>query len=235
MNQKIKQKDEKDEYLINYYNVIPKEMKNNELYSKATDMKIPYRLIIVGSSGSGKSNLLLNIIRFQSNIFENIVLITKNSDEPLYNYMKSKISPDQFQIIENMEQLESPEAYQPTEKKGQVLVIFDDCCLDKDQSKIAQFYIRARKLNISCIYLTQSYTKCDITVRRNSNYLILKKIPNNKDIVHILNDFSFNVDKKLLLKMYKDSTKDLLDFLMIDIDAPHENKFRKGFKHLILY
>jgi len=233
MNQKQNKKD--DNNLINFYSVIPKELKNNELYNKATDMKIPYRLIIVGSSGSGKSNLLLNIIRLQSNTFDKIILITKNSDEPLYNYMKMKIPSEQFQIIENMEELESPEAYQPSNKKSQVLVIFDDCCLDKDQSKIAQFYIRARKLNISCIYLTQSYTKCDITVRRNSNYLVLKKIPNNKDIVHILNDFSFNIDKKLLLKMYKDSTKDLLDFLMIDIDAPPESKFRKGFKNIIVY
>jgi hypothetical protein len=64
--------------------------------------------------------------------------------------------------------------------------------------------------------------------------MIIKKLANNKDIVTILKDYSLgNIDKSQLLKLYSEATKDYLDFLFIDIDAPNDKKFRKGFNMLL--
>ena len=218
--------------LTNFYKELPKTLKGNgTILNKETNMSIPWRGVIVGSSGSGKSNLILNLIKFHSKVYDLIVLVIKNSDEPLYNYLKTKIAPENLIIIEDQANLGPPENYK---SEKQTLVIIDDMCLEKDQSKFTEFFIRGRKLNISTVYLTQSYIKCDITIRRNANYIFLKKIPNNRDITTLLNDFSINVDKQNMLKAYKECTEDhVLGFMMIDVNAIDTERFRCGFKKIL--
>ena len=68
-------------------------------------MKIPFRLCCVAPSGSGKSNLILNLIHLFSSgkkgTFSSIFIITKNKNEPLYNYLVSKAP--QIMIKEGLE------------------------------------------------------------------------------------------------------------------------------------
>ena len=220
--------------LVNFYKELPQTLKGaGTKLNKPTNMNIPWRGVIVGASGSGKSNLVLNIIKLHAKLYDLIVLVIKNSDEPLYNFLKQKIPPDNLIIIEDLANLGPPEQYK---SDSQTLVIIDDYCLEKDQSKFTEFFIRGRKLNISTVYLTQSYVKCDITIRRNSNYIFLKKIPNNRDITTLLNDFSINVDKTKLLAEYKKCTEDhVLGFMLIDINAPDDQRFRCGFKQIIKF
>jgi len=218
--------------LINFYKQLPKELQGSGTkLNKATMISIPWRGIVVGSSGSGKTLLVLNLIKLHTKVYDLIVLCIKNSDEPLYNYLKSKVPKESLIIIEDINQLGPPENYK---SQTQTLVIIDDYCLEKDQSKFTEFFIRGRKLNISTVYLTQSYVKCDITIRRNANYIFLKKIPNNRDITTLLNDFSINVDKTAMLKAYKQCTQDpVLGFMTIDVNAPDSERFRCGFTKII--
>jgi hypothetical protein len=60
-----------------------------ELLEKHTNMKIPIRLLIVGASGSGKTNVILNLVKLHSGIYDKIVSCVKNIDEPLYQYLIS--------------------------------------------------------------------------------------------------------------------------------------------------
>ena len=46
----------------------------------------PYRILIFGGSGSGKTNTLLNLINKQNNI-DKIYLYTKDLSEPKYEYL----------------------------------------------------------------------------------------------------------------------------------------------------
>lgn len=221
--------------MINFYEQLPKNMKTKKLFNKETGMNIPFRMLIVGSSGSGKTNTLLNIIRLHSGIYHKIVLCTKQTDEPLYKYLISKAG-DQVEIVESLQALQPPEFY-ASPYKDQVLIIFDDMCMENEklQDRISEFWIRGRKLFLSCVYLSQSFAKTPITIRRNCNYMIIKKLANNRDIVYILKDYSLgDIDKKDLLKLYQEATKDYLDFLFIDIDAPNDKKFRKGFNNILV-
>ena len=54
-------------------------------------MNLPFRMLIIGGSGAGKTQTLMNMIRIMNGTFNNIHIITKNKDEPLYNYLKSKV------------------------------------------------------------------------------------------------------------------------------------------------
>jgi len=99
----------------------------------------------------------------------------------------------------------------------------------KNQSSIVEYFIRGRKKNISMMYLTQSYYKCPKSVRINCNYIILKKLSSKRDLKSVLDDNALGVDLKELEKIYTDCTRNKLDFLMVDIDADLENKFRCNF------
>ena len=62
--------------------------KNNEEYNEKWPYipDHPYRILIIGGSGLGKTNLLLDLINEQGNI-DRIYLYAKDLNEPKYEYL----------------------------------------------------------------------------------------------------------------------------------------------------
>jgi len=222
---------EKNNNLINFYQKIPDSIKStyhNPNYHKH-GIEIPSRIIICGHSGSMKSNLVLNLIQRFHDTFHKIILVTKQPDEPLYQFLQDTVHSDQLEVYSDLEDLPSLEELNE-EKDIQYLVIFDDLVLEKKQSKVEEYFIRARKIagGVSCVYLTQSYYKTPKVIRINCNYIILKKISSIRDISMILSEFNLgNISKCRLLEIYEDAIKDdPTNFLLIDIN---KSQFRKNF------
>jgi GTPase SAR1 family protein len=213
--------------VINFYSKIPESKQKK--YESNAGLNPPFRLLVVGSSGSGKSNTVINLIYNMPNYFYSISIITKNADEPLYNFLKKKLG-DSVCIYEGLDDIPPLDSY---DKSVPHLVIFDDLVLEKNQDKIIEYFVRGRKLNISTVYISQSYFRTPKTIRANINYLILKKISSNRDLGLILNDYSLGVSKEQLYSIYKYATKNKFDFLLIDIDAPEEERFRHNFGMII--
>ena len=66
-----------------------------------------------------------------------------------------------------------------------VLIIFDDIITDimrseKFKAKVKELFIRCRKLNISIVFITQSYFRTPKDARLNSTHYILMKIGNKR-------------------------------------------------------
>ena len=66
----------------NYVN--EKKTEHNEKWPYIPDH--PYRIIIIGGSGSGKTNELINLIHEQNNI-DKIYLYARDLGEPKYEYL----------------------------------------------------------------------------------------------------------------------------------------------------
>ena len=198
-------------------------------------ISVPFRMGIIGASGSGKSNTVLNIIAQFSGTFNRIIIFTKNKAEPLYQYLEAKIpQKDELEIFEGLDELNKMKL--DTEFKGQTLIIFDDMCLEKDQSQIEQLFIRGRKLGdgVSLAYLSQSFYAVPRKIRLQLNYLILRKIPSSRDIVAILKECSLSVSKEQLNQLYNHAvTKSITNFLLIDFGADPELQFRKNFDEIL--
>ena len=69
----------------------------------------------------------------------------------------------------------------------EVLIIFDDMIADimrseKFKAIVKELFIRFRKLNISIVFITQSYFRTPKDVRLNSTHYILMKIGNKKEL-----------------------------------------------------
>jgi hypothetical protein len=203
-------------------------------------LNVPLRMIIVGFSGAGKTQLLFHLIEKMRGTYENIKVFAKEKDEPLYNYLADSIPADQFQIYNGISQLTNLDNKEKTEQTYnptmQHLLIFDDLMLVQDQTKIIEYFVRGRKIakGISLIYLTQSYFEVPITIRKNITYLILKKISNEGDLGRIMKEYSLGCSKEFLMDTYLQCTSQKkMDFLMIDIEAPPEKKFRRNLLEIL--
>ena len=75
-----------------------------------------------------------------------------------------------------------------------VLIIFDDMIAD-----IKELFIRCIKLNISIVFITQSYFRTPTDAKLNSTHYILMKVGNKKELKSIAEENSGHSDFKDLL------------------------------------
>ena len=220
----------KDE-IINFYEVMPKrfldttENPNFNLHF----IEIPFRMCVVAPSGSGKTNFVLNIIYLFSQgkgTFTDVTIVTRNKDEPLYNWLSGL--NDNIRIVEGMQNNPKLDDY---DKKSNHLLIWDDLVLSKNLEPVCEYYLRARKKNVSLMFLSQSYVDIPKMIRKNSSYLILFDLGGSKrEQDYILREWSSDLDKEELRYIYNDATCQNLFPLIIKGGKSKKNeKYRKGF------
>ena len=222
-----------DNQVTSVYDKIPKSMKTEYQNPNFDEhqINIPFRMLVVGASGSGKSSVAIFLLSKMKNTFGNIKIFCRNKDEPLLEYLKTKIPKEQ---LPNLDLKDNEKGFNPT---LQHLVIFDDLVLLKDAQsvRISEYFIRARKIakGISLMYLTQSYFRTPKTIRLNVNYLVVKKVAALRDLKFMMNEYNLGSSKEKLLEIYKYCTGDRNDFLLIDVDELPEKKFRKNLLEIL--
>ena len=107
-------------------------------------------------------------------------------------------------------------------------MISDIMANKKFQAIIKELFIRCRKLNISLVFITQSYFSVPKETRLNLTHYLIMKINNRKHLQQIAIDHSADIDYKGFLKIYRNCTKESYSFLTIDVHDP-TMKFRKNF------
>ena len=70
-------------------------------------------------------------------------------------------------------------------KECKILIVFDDVIADminnkKQNSVASELFIRGRKLNISLVFITQSYFNVSKDVRLNTTFFFIMKIWNKR-------------------------------------------------------
>ena len=123
----------------------------------------PYRILIIGGSGSGKTNTLLNLINEQNDI-DKIYLYARDLNKPKYKILIKKYEnaglndPNAyFDCSNTMDDVYENIHDYNLSRKRKILIVFDDMIADimtnkKIQSIIKELFIRCRKLNISLVF-----------------------------------------------------------------------------------
>ena len=123
---------------------------------------------------------------------QQIYLYAKDSYEDKYQYLINKresvglkhfndpkafieYSNDMHDVYKNIDN------YNP-DKENKILIVFDDMIADMISNKklnsiVAEPFIRCRKLNISLVFISQSYFKVPKEVRNNSAHFFYYEYP----------------------------------------------------------
>ena len=124
--------------------------------------------------------------------------------------------------------------YNPNRKR-KILIVFADTIADimtnkKSQAIIKELFIRYRKLNISLVFITQSYFSVPKDVRLNCAHYVIMKIHNKKELQQIAINHSADIDYKDFIKIYRKCLSEPYSFLTIDTTLPANNslRFRKN-------
>ena len=92
-------------------------------------------------------------------------------------------------------------------KKRKILIVFDDMVADMINNNklnpiVMELFIRCRKLNISIVFITQSYFKVPKNVRLNSTHFFIMKIPNKRELQQIALNHSSDINIKDFMNIY---------------------------------
>ena len=95
---------------------------------------------------------------------------------------------------------------------------------------VTELFIRGRKLNISLVFITQSYFAVPKNIRLNSTHYFVMKIPNKRELQQIAFNHSSDIDFQDFMNLYKKCTAKPYSFLVIDATLASDNslRFRKN-------
>jgi hypothetical protein len=197
--------------------------------------KWPFRLLVSGSSDSGKTTMIMNLLMGNKKIKEDgeryilcddVVLIGKHLDEPKWNIVKNffdelakegeDVSFKAFPATEipDIEDFDSSRA---------TVVIFEDLMnvSNKIQKCIADYFSSGRHSNISSIYVSQRYFLTHKTIRENVNYTSLHRGAGSlSDIKRIVSQFTEHSDR--IVPVIDDITRKK-EFIVFDHRRPRDD------------
>ena len=100
----------------------------------------------------------------------------------------------------------------------------------KLNSIVTELFIRGRKLNISLVFIIQSYFKVPKDVRLNTSHVFIAKIPNKRVLQQIVIKHSSDINTKDFANIYRKCTSEPYSFLVNDTTLASNNplRFRKN-------
>ena len=159
-------------------------------------------------------------------------LINKRESTGLEHFNDPKAfteySNDMQDVYKNIEEYNA-------NKERKILIAFDDMIADMINNKklnliVTELFIRGRKLNVSLVFITQSYFKVPKDVRLISTHFFIMRISNKRELQQTTLNHSSDINTKDFIKIYKKYTAEPYSFLVNDATLASDNplRFRKN-------
>ena len=90
---------------------------------------------------------------------------------------------------------------------------------------VTELFIRGRKLNISLLFITQSYFAVPKNIRLNSTHYFIMKTPNKRELTQIIFNHPSNIDFRDFINLYKNVPQNHFSFLVINATLASDNPY----------
>jgi hypothetical protein len=204
-----------------------------------------FRWILCGSTGTGKSNLIKNILFSKDynykKYFDEIYCFCGSADDlreyigyASINNMRNKIkfaqNFDDDAVSEIYEGIESDNLR--SKKPINALFIFDDqitndICKPNKMNSLDSIMIKGRHARISCLVSTQKYKALNQNTRKlNTSYVTVFNGTNTEDLESISKDHCGCITPDELMNLFKENLNKPYSFVSIDCKDPTISRFK---------
>ena len=213
--------------MINFDDVVKENIKkHNPNWAHIPDH--PYRTLIIG--GAGKANSLFSLINQLPDI-DKIYLYPKDPYEAKYQFLVNKRESTGLNHFNDSKAFtEYPnnmvDIYKNTEdynsnKKRKTLIVFDDMIADMLSNRklnpiVTVLFISGRKLNISLVFITQSYFTVPYNKRLNPTHYFIMKTQSKRKLHQITFNHLPDIYLKNFMNRHIKCTAKQYAFLIID-------------------
>ena len=172
----------------------------------------PFRMLICGPSGAGKTNLLTNILLKPLIQYDTIYLYAKFLEQPKYQYLRDRLKEVSRIVGYDVMECSNDEvlALDELPSGNQKLVVFDDFLCEK-QNRLIDYFIRGRNKNCSNIYLSQSFYKTPKDIRLNCSHFCFFDAQDTKEASAITKQLGVRPEQ------YESATREPYSFIYVDM------------------
>ena len=211
--------------------------------------KVPFRALIFGPSGSGKSVLLVSLILdIYRNVFQRVYVFSPsvNHDSiwlPVKKYVKDELNvneeketcffeeyktEDLMKIIDTQTKVTKYLKDKKEKKLFNILVILDDIAdapeIARHNKLLQSLYVRGRHAGISVVTASQKAFILHPVIRVNATQLFIFRLRNKKELDSIIEELGALTDPKTLLEIYHTATAEDFNFLYVDLMKKNINE-----------
>ena len=193
-------------------------------------IRTPFRMILAGSSGSGKTIWVYQFLRYHKLLLDKApakIIFYYSAWQPVYDTLNESALVSEFiKGVPSEEDISSLLEYAET---GGSLVIIDDQALNlnKDMAKI--FTVTSRHSNVSIMLLAQNiFTKQpffrDISLQ--ATYIVLFKNPRDKTAIRYLSQQVMPNNSQFLIAACEHAHAKPYSYFLIDLDQKTKDAIR---------
>jgi hypothetical protein len=210
---------------------------------------LPFRTLVIGKTGSGKSGILGNLLlrkEFYRDDFspDNIYIFSGSKGDKKVETIMTELDISETQlflsfdeemmrVIYDISVNEYNEDVSNGVKPKNVLFVFDDLSYTNRMNKptkdsiLEKIFSNGRKYLISTITISQKLSSLSTNCREQCSSLILFQ-SSNKQLELLDNDMRYGMTKKSFMKMVQEHTKNRFSFIVFMFDKPfiyHDDNF----------
>jgi hypothetical protein len=207
--------------------------KGNKRFEIHKDLpKVPFNMTMSGQSASGKTNTILNILKFYKKVFKGNIFCFSESynadfekNKKVNTFYDTQIEPCQengFATGCRLEKiLEHQKKVRESGKKPEhLLLIFDDFItsniMNKRRGTMTKLYAMARHYCISVITTSQNYILIPKQIRELSQYIVAFKIYGTKELKSFVEECHRDLPEDIFEELVQRTTDPKYSFIYID-------------------